>query len=78
MTFPISMSCINQVYLTVLRKILAQCRQYDERKRVLQRFSQIGVHVFLQNSFFLQIAFVIAQIVFIAALAVQLDNLGGE
>ena len=78
MTFPISMSGINQVYLTVLRKILAQCRQYDERKRVLQRFSQIGVHVFLHNPFFLQIAFVIAQIVFIAALAVQLDNLGGE
>lgn len=78
MTFPISMFGINQVYLTVLRKILAQCRQYDERKRVLQRFSQIGVHVFLHNPFFLQIAFVIAQIVFIAALAVQLDNLGGE
>ena len=78
MTFPISMFGINQVYLTVLRKILAQCEQYDERKRVLQRFSQIGVHVFLHNPFFLQIAFVIAQIVFIAALAVQLDNLGGE
>lgn len=78
MTFPISMFGINQVYLTVLRKILAQCGQYDERKRVLQRFSQIGVHVFLHNPFFLQIAFVIAQIVFIAALAVQLDNLGGE
>lgn len=78
MTFPISMFVINQVYLTVLRKILAQCGQYDERKRVLQQFPQIGVHVFLHNPFFLQIAFVIAQIVFIAALAVQLDNLGGE
>lgn len=61
---------INQVYLTVLRKILAQCRQYDERKRVLQQFSQIGVHVFLHNPLFLQIAFVIAQIVFVAALTV--------
>ena len=78
MTFTISMFGINQVYLTVLRKVPALCGQCDERKRVLQQFLQIGVHVFLHNPFFLKIAFVIAQIVFIAALAVQLDNLGGE
>lgn len=61
---------INQVYLTVLRKVPALCVQCDERKRVLQQFSQIGVHVFLHNPLFLQIAFVIAQIVFVAALTV--------
>ena len=69
---------INQVYLTVLRKVPALCVQYDERNRVLQQFLQIGVHVFLHNPYFLQIAFVIAQIVLVTALAVQLDNLGGE
>ena len=52
MTFAISMFGINQVYLTVLRKILAQCGQYDERKRVLQQFSQMGVHVFYTIPFF--------------------------
>ena len=74
MTFAISMFGINQVYLTVFRKILAQCGQYDERKR----FSQIGVHVFLHNPFFLQIAFVIAQVVFISAFAIQFNDLGSQ